>query len=290
MAIANKSLSNLLTRFHPRQPTPERKALKGIRTGGDMEHLVLATYPITNSCNISCPWCAAHLSSQPLFNTRHVLGALSRIDKPVHGIALTGGEPFTSPKIFDIKKELEENGYRVFVITNGTLHDNIFEFVTGNTLDIALSVHNPALFPEEIAQKKNSLLAECRKRGMKIMAGLFSVDNDEDIRSAIEYITSNRDVFHTATISTVYRKDVLAMSMDTLIDSVERLLPGSNILFKSPGKSVLAIDGFILVLRRSPTKAEYDESYDIPGCYFLCWTGEFLPVALAQYANEEALL
>lgn len=254
-----------------------------------MEHLVLATYPIINSCNISCPWCAAHLSSQPLFNTRHVLGALSRIPFPVHGVALTGGEPFTSPRILDIKRELETNGYRVFAITNGTLHDQIFEFANGGTLDIALSVHNPALFPPWIVEKKQALIDECRRRGLKIMAGLFSVDNDEDIKAAVEYILTNRDAFHTSTISTVYRRDVPAMSMGALIEGVTRYLPRHDLPFITPGKAVIEVDGFSIVLRRSPTKAEYNESYDIPGCLFLAWNGEFMPVALAQYANEEVL-
>ncbi|KAF0218789.1 MAG: hypothetical protein FD174_2572 [Geobacteraceae bacterium] len=254
-----------------------------------MEHLVLATYPITNNCNISCPWCAAHLSSQPLFNIWHVLGALGRIGKPIHGVALTGGEPFNSPKILEIKAELEANGYRVFAITNGTLHDHIFEFCKGGTLDIALSVHNPSLFPEWIVEKKQALLDECRRRDLKIMAGLFSVDNEEDIKAAVEYILANRDGFHTATISTVYRRDVPAMKMSALIEGVTRCLPQFELPFITPGKSVVNVDGFSIVLRRSPTKAEYDESYNIPGCMFLAWNGEFMPVALAQYANEEVL-
>lgn len=257
-----------------------------------MGHLILATYPITNSCNISCPWCAAHLKSQPIFNTRHVLKALGRIGYPIHGVAVTGGEPFHNPDILKIKTELEAAGHRAFAITNGTLHDNIFQFVTGDTLDIALSVHNPALFPEWIVEKKQALIDECRKRGIKIMAALFSVDSCTDIDIAVEHILENRDVFHTATISTVYRKDVPAMPMDELMNAVARRLPEAVSDFQSPGKTVITCQGFDIVLRRSPTREEYeaDSGYNIPGCLFLAWNGEFMPVALAQYANEESLL
>jgi len=255
-----------------------------------MEHLVLATYPITNSCNISCPWCAAHLSSQPLFNTSHVLKALQRIPHPVHGVALTGGEPFASPRILDVKRELEENGYRVFAITNGTLHDKIWQFLTGNTLDVAMSVHNPSLFPSEVVEKKNALVTECRSLSIKMMAGLYSVDNYFDIRMAVESIIEHQDVFHTATISTVYRKDVPAMPMDELISKVLLHLPVRyEIMFKTPGKTIITFSGYTICLRRSPTLEEYDDTYNIPGCLFLAWDGEFYPVAHAQYFNEEVL-
>jgi hypothetical protein len=226
-----------------------------------------------------------------LFNTKYVLGALTRIPHPVHGVALTGGEPFSSPKILEIKKELEANGYRVFAITNGTLHDQVNEFLSGDTLDIALSVHNPALFPEWIVAKKQALIDTCRDCNVKMMAGLFSVDNDDDIRMAVENILLNRDVFHTATISTVYRKDVPAMGMDDLMDKVAALLPGAYSDFSSPWKASVVSEGFNITLKCTPTKEEYWSNVEAktPGCLFLCCTGEFLPVAEAQYINEERL-
>lgn len=255
-----------------------------------MEHLVLATVPIINSCNLSCPWCAAHLSSQPIFNTRHILAALSKIEHPIHGVALTGGEPFTSLRILDVKRDLEHAGHRVFAITNGTLHDQIWEFVTGDTLDIAMSVHNPALFPQWVVDKKYELLAECRNRGLKIMAGLFSVDSAEDIQLACEYILNNRDVFQTSTISTVYRTDQPGMRMEDLLELVSLSLGvDAEIVFQSPGKTVLMVDGYAIVLRRAPTIEEYTPEYDIPGCLFMAWDGNFYPVAYAQYYNEEVL-
>jgi hypothetical protein len=251
---------------------------------------VLATYPIINSCNISCPWCAAHLSSQPIFNTHHVLRALGRVKQKLHGVALTGGEPFTNPKILDIKSMLEAHGHRVFAITNGTLHDKIWEFVTGNTLDIAMSIHNPMLFPAEVVLKKAELMQGCRNRGLKIMAGLFSVDNETDIYQAISFILENRDIFQTFTLSTIYRPTVPAMSMSELERLVMSHLPASaKVLFWSVGKVVIDIDGYVIALRRSPTLEEYSPEYDIPGCLFLAWDGEFYPVAYAQYYNEEVL-
>ncbi len=193
-----------------------------------MEHLILATYPITNGCNITCPWCA-HSKTQPIFNTRYVLGALSRIPHPIHGVALTGGEPFSCPDLLKIKAELEANGHRVFAITNGTLHDHIFEFVTGNQLDVALSIHNPAIFPEWITAKKEKLISLCREKGLKLAAGLFSVDCETDISASVEYIKKNSDAFTTATISTVYRKNIPAMTMRILLESVLDKLPGAVI-------------------------------------------------------------
>lgn len=254
-----------------------------------MEHLVLATYPITNGCNISCPWCA-HAKTQPIFNTRYVLGALSRIPHPIHGVALTGGEPFSCPDILQIKSDLEANGHRVFAITNGTLHDKIFEFVNGNQLDVALSVHNPAIFPEWIVQKKEELLNLCREKGLKLAAGLFSVDNEGDIEASIEFIKKNRDAFTTATISTVYRRDIPAMTIQTLLESILAKLEGAQVIFFATGKVVLEYEGFQIVLRRAPTRAEYSAEYEeTMGCLFLSCMGEFAPVAVAQYINEEML-
>lgn len=80
------------------------------------------------------------------------------------------------------------------------------------------------------------------------------------------------------------------MAMADLLDKVMALLPAAaEIVFSSPGKTIVMIDDYPLVLRRSPTRAEYDDSYAVPGCLFLAWDGEFYPVALAQYLNEEAL-
>lgn len=258
-----------------------------------MQHLMLATYPIINSCNLSCPWCAAHLSSQPLFSTRHVLGALERAGQTygqLHGVALTGGEPFTSPKILDIKSEIEASGYRVFAITNGTLHDHVWEFQTEDTLDIAMSVHNPVLFPAEVNARKANLVKECKARKVKMVSALFSVETRADVVAALNYLQENKDAFHTATISTVYRKDVPALPMADLVSWIFDIRPETVATFVHHEKVVLDISGFILCLRRSPTKEEYFATDDhVPGCLFLSWRGEFMPVALAQYENEEVL-
>jgi organic radical activating enzyme len=258
-----------------------------------MQHLMLATYPIINSCNLSCPWCAAHLSSQPIFSTRFVLGALDRaVEKygTLHGVALTGGEPFTSPKILDVKAELEAAGHRVFAITNGTLHDRIWNFLTGDTLDIAMSVHNPILFPEEVNAKKDLLVKECRDRKVKMAAALFSVESKQDVKASLDYLQLHKEAFHTATISTVYKEGVPAIPMTDLVEWVFDCRPESVARFVHPEKVVIDISGFILCLRRSPTREEYFAAEDhVPGCLFLSWRGEFMPVALAQYDNEEAL-
>lgn len=258
-----------------------------------MQHLMLATYPIINSCNLSCPWCAAHLSSQPLFSTQYVLGALDRaVDKygPIHGVALTGGEPFTSPRILQIKSELESAGHRVFAITNGTLQDQIWSFQTGETLDVAMSVHNPIIFPASVNEKKARLVAECRERKVKMVAALFSAESAQDVRAALDYLQENKEAFHTATISTVYQKDTPAMPMAKLLELVFDYRPEAVATFVHQEKVIMDISGFMVCLRRSPTREEYLSTDDhVPGCLFLSWRGEFLPVALAQYENEEVL-
>ena len=260
-----------------------------------MESLFTATYPITNGCNISCPWCAAHLGSQPLFNTRHIIGALDRAIKtygPLHGVALSGGEPFSSSRLLAVKADLEAAGHRVFAITNGTMHDQIFEFVNGDTLDVALSVHNSDLFPTWVVEKKQALVNECRKKGLKIMGALFSVDSVPDIAQALDYLTENHDVFHTATISTVYHKNEPAMETRALLEAVFDLRPETRAHVMTPNKVAAIVDGHLVTLRRTPTAEEYFTTHEPepPGCLMVAWNGEFMPGPLAHYSNEGVLV
>lgn len=88
--------------------------------------LFILQWHITHRCNLRCSHCyqedyRSHMPRETLFR------ALDSFDSMMNGrraqINLTGGEPLLHPDFFPLAEEIRLRGYRLGVLTNGTLID-----------------------------------------------------------------------------------------------------------------------------------------------------------------------
>ena len=81
---------------------------------------------ITTNCNLHCKHCYLNANSKKynqlsIDNIKKIITNLSSFD--LNFIGLTGGEPFSHPKINEILKLLIDNNYDIEILTNGTMLD-----------------------------------------------------------------------------------------------------------------------------------------------------------------------
>lgn len=83
---------------------------------------------ITHACNLRCAHCyqeeyKSHMPRAELFSALDSFGDLLRGRDVEPQINLTGGEPLLHPDFYDLCGEIRRRGYRLGVLTNGTLID-----------------------------------------------------------------------------------------------------------------------------------------------------------------------
>lgn len=133
-----------LTRYLVQMGEPERLAVahakrladKFVRDGWTRDALPQAEddplrsvyFTVTRYCDLTCPYCYQGLNNRP--NTEMSLDqvrlALARIKEvnPNCQIAITGGEPFSHKKIRDILDIVQDNGFPMIILSNGTFIDD----------------------------------------------------------------------------------------------------------------------------------------------------------------------
>lgn len=101
-------------RSHPPLPSPDAEA-----------PLRMIYLTVTRRCNLSCPYCYQGLKNRN--NTDMTVDVarriLNRIGKlfPRYNVTVSGGEPFSNPRLFDILDLLSERGLPFVILSNGTL-------------------------------------------------------------------------------------------------------------------------------------------------------------------------
>lgn len=83
---------------------------------------------ITHACNLRCAHCyqeeyQSHMPREELFRALDQFGELLAGQDVQGQINLTGGEPLLHPDFFPLAEEIRRRGYRLGVLTNGTLID-----------------------------------------------------------------------------------------------------------------------------------------------------------------------
>ena len=121
----------------------------------EMIHLQL-----TRQCNLNCWFCGQRKNSalrdgkeSMALKTEEWLGIVNELDaaagkKP--SVMLWGGEPLMSPCFDEIASTLHERGYRVGIVTNGTLLDRHAETVPDCLDKIYVSVDGPEQLHDSI--------------------------------------------------------------------------------------------------------------------------------------------
>ena len=91
----------------------------------ESKRLQLVYFTVTLDCNLSCPYCYQGRQNQKnermsIIDVKIFLNKIKELNPDCH-VVVTGGEPFTHKRIFDIIEKVEENGFRFSILTNGTL-------------------------------------------------------------------------------------------------------------------------------------------------------------------------
>lgn len=81
-------------------------------------------------CNLRCPWCDSEKAYENEdLATRYTLEELvEAIEKTgLKRVAITGGEPFLTSELHHLTDRLIEDGFKIKIETNGTIHNESFK-------------------------------------------------------------------------------------------------------------------------------------------------------------------
>ena len=126
-----------------------------------------------SDCNLRCEYCDTNFNRAEFCNVENFAGAMNfyQIENPVsaektaeiikkfhaevptHSVSFTGGEPLLHGNfIFEVAELLKDSGLKIFLETNGTLHEEfekIFDSVDIVSMDLKLpSVTGKNFFPQ----------------------------------------------------------------------------------------------------------------------------------------------
>ncbi len=110
-----------------------------------------ATFELTPFCNFSCVMCYVHLTKNEAQKQGDLLTAEQwiQIAKQAQqlgtlNLTLTGGEPFLHPEFWEIYKELNQMGFLISILSNGsTINEDVIENFSkfGNPYLIKLTIY-----------------------------------------------------------------------------------------------------------------------------------------------------
>lgn len=116
------------------------------------EHVCIGTdfsdYPnelwihVSNRCNMMCPFCYSSSSAENKYNlvADEVLSFALQIPKDKRkDVVISGGEPFLYKDIVPLTKGLHEAGFKITLITNGTVGRELYSEVIPNLTTLQIS-------------------------------------------------------------------------------------------------------------------------------------------------------
>lgn len=119
------------------------------------QKLTLIDYPgkvactiFTGGCNFRCPFC--HNASlvlvdenEPRIDKSEILDYLSRRQKVLDGVCITGGEPLMHAETLELIREIHDMGYSVKLDTNGSYPERLKQAVNEGIVDyVAMDIKN----------------------------------------------------------------------------------------------------------------------------------------------------
>jgi MoaA/NifB/PqqE/SkfB family radical SAM enzyme len=169
--------------------------------------------PITDSCNMKCPWCYYPMTDKDLQSAKHFDRTLLEMKIQGYNLLLSGGEPTTRPDFFSFTKELREKNWQLFLMTNMiTLSDpDFFESVLdagycdhSKTLHASLSMQHPKNYSEEIYRKKVGALVNLERNGLKANCIQFSISSLEELQWIRTFYDDTKRLYNHVRIRTMY--------------------------------------------------------------------------------------
>ncbi len=99
-------------------------------------------------CNLRCPWCDTTYSYDGKTYKELTIPQILQEIKTfgLKRVCITGGEPFLSENLPELVKALLEEGYKVFIETNGTLWNKELEEIINDNVYITCSPKPPYYF------------------------------------------------------------------------------------------------------------------------------------------------
>ncbi len=119
------------------------------------QKLTLLDYPghtaallFTAGCNLRCPFChnailVTHAQDAPPIPTHEILSYLKKRRGLLDGVVITGGEPFLSPDLPSLLREIKALGYDIKIDTNGCFPDRLEAVLSERLCDyVAMDIKN----------------------------------------------------------------------------------------------------------------------------------------------------
>ncbi len=143
------------------------------------------------ACNISCAWCDTVVPQKEMreLGAEEIMSEITALKKSCHSVSFTGGEPLLEKDmIAALCPRVRKEGLRVYLDTNGVLHEALAEVISGVdviAMDIKLpsSSQCPPLWDEHERFLKTAFAKEVF---VKIVVA--SGTSDEDMRRAAELV------------------------------------------------------------------------------------------------------
>lgn len=170
--------------------------------------------PITDSCNMSCPWCYYPMTGKEPFGVKHFDRLL--IDKKVQGynLLLSGGEPTIRPDFLSFSNELRGKGWQLFIMSNmvsladaGFFADVVaagYADIQTKTLYASLSMQHPKNYSEDIYRKKVDTLVNLERNGMKANCIQFSISSLDELSWIRTFYDDTKRLYNHIRIRTMY--------------------------------------------------------------------------------------
>lgn len=126
---------------------------------------------ITSICNRSCPYCFAMDSKKAGEYDNHIFMTIDNIQKAMsflkkseyHTFSIIGGEPTLHPQFKDIINLAMDEGFKVFIFTNGICRKSIATFLGAfpdDKIGILVNVNHPDSYSEGEYAKLNYSLSQ----------------------------------------------------------------------------------------------------------------------------------
>lgn len=99
-------------------------------------------------CNLRCSWCdTSYFYDGKTYTELDIQQIIHRLQQyKTNRVCITGGEPFFSQNLYQLVVALINNGYSVFIQTNGTLWDERFDNINWEKVYITCSPKPPFYF------------------------------------------------------------------------------------------------------------------------------------------------